>query len=216
MIKQVWLKLAFLAVALATAPFSANANLLLNGSFENGTWTASGAGWMTVAPGSTAITGWTVGGVGVDWHNSVEFQPIQNGQYAVDLNHAGGGLPDTGTISQIFATLAGQTYHLSFYLAGPNQGFPDPRLVNVNVNGVDTVFSQSASNNLDLNWGLRGMDFVATGSSSTLTFSSLNGAGYWGPVLDNVSVDAVVPEPASLALLGLGFLGLAFSRRKKA
>jgi choice-of-anchor C domain-containing protein len=211
------LRKSCLALALALAPAIAQANLIVNGSFEDPGapfWSPTGAGWMAVAPGSTAIDGWTVGGAGIDWHNGVEFIPIQDGLYAVDLNKSGGGLGDTGTISQTFATVAGQTYHLSFYFAGPNLGFPDPRQVNVNIAGGNTVFSQPASPNTALVWGLHAMDFVATGATSTLTFSSVNGAGFWGAVIDNVSVEAVaVPAPASLALLALGLLGLAFRRR---
>ena len=45
--------------------------------------------------GSSAITGWTIGGAGIDWHNGAQFNPIQNGLYAVDLNLSGGGLGKT-------------------------------------------------------------------------------------------------------------------------
>lgn len=189
-------------------------NLLVNGSFEDTTghnWQGNGS-WMRVYSGGTAITGWTVGGgCGVDWHNSTELKPIENGTYAVDLNCDGTGISNTGTLSQTFATTAGQKYELTFYLAGPEPcttcGFPDPRLVNVNINGTDYVLSQPASSNLAIQWGLKTVDFTASSSSSMLTFSSLNGTGYWGPVLDNASVEAVgstVPEPASFLLLGSG------------
>lgn len=48
---------------------------------------------------------------------------------------------------------------------------------------------------------------------TSVTFSSFN---YSYNQLDNVDVQASVPEPASLGLLGLGLLGAAIARRKSA
>ena len=57
-----------------------------------------------------------------------------------------------------------------------------------------------------------GTDTINFRGVSSVTFSSVN---YTFNGIDNVDVSNV-PEPASLALLGLGFAGLAASRRKKA
>ncbi len=53
---------------------------------------------------------------------------------------------------------------------------------------------------------------VATGTTTVLTFTSLNAGSNASPALDNVSVvstAAAAPEPGTLALLGLGILPLA-------
>jgi len=68
------------------------------------------------------------------------------------------------------------------------------------------------------------IDFTATGSTTTLSFESLNGVGVtspsdFGPLLADVSLKRLgrrVPEPASILLMlgGFGCLSLAIIRRR--
>jgi choice-of-anchor C domain-containing protein len=211
MSKLSFLKAPVSLIAGLVLSVSASANLIQNGSFENGDYSQQNYSWVTVGNGQSNITGWDIGGVAVDWHNSSEFSPIQDGLRAVDLN-LNGGSGQTGTLSQTFATNAGTSYILDFYFAGPNTNFPNARQVQVDIAGSTTIFDQIASPNLDLVWGMHSLSFTAIDASTTLTFSSVDSAGYWGAVIDDVSVK--VPEPASLALLTLGLAGLGFSRRK--
>ena len=46
--------------------------------------------------------------------------------------------------------------------------------------------------------------------------SSTNSSGNWNFVIDDLKLPTSVPEPATLALMGLGLAGLGFARRKNA
>lgn len=57
-------------------------------------------------------------------------------------------------------------------------------------------------------------DFTANATSATFAFedmaATLNGIG-----IDNVSLDVVVPEPSTLALLGIGLAGAGMCLRRR-
>ena len=102
------------------------ANLITNGSFEEGAYDDSAhPGYMRLSTGSTTITGWVVGDDGLDWHiiegENAHFgrNGVDGSQYAVDLSRD----QESGnyySISQSFATTAGQDYQLTFLLGAPS------------------------------------------------------------------------------------------------
>ena len=198
-------KFAF-AVAAIALPASANAVPFVNGSFETGPATTR---FTTLDPGSTAMTGWTVGGGGVDYIGG--YWNAQNGSRSVDLS---GGAP--GSISQTFDTIAGQGYTVTFYLSGNGDNGVGPRTASVNATGSATTnYTVTASTTPNMTYTPFTYNFFATGASTTLTFASLTGNAY-GPVLDNVAVTAV-PEPATWGMMLLGFGavgGMVRSRRR--
>jgi choice-of-anchor C domain-containing protein len=222
MIKTFVAGLAIMALMIGLVGTAGATNLIVNGSFENGNYHTPQ--WQRLYAGSTDLTGWTIGAVGVDWHvatnnpslnpafTGAEFSPAQDGSLVLDFHLQS---DYNGTISQTFATTAGNTYQVSFYLAGVNW-FADPRDIQVDVNGSTQTFSQPASYPSNLTWGLKSFQFTATGSTATLTFSCTDVAGYWGPLLDNVSVESVVaPAPSTILLLVTGLAGLLGSRLRR-
>ncbi|MCB1767197.1 MAG: DUF642 domain-containing protein [Candidatus Competibacteraceae bacterium] len=182
-------------------------NLIVNGSFEEGNY-YDAQGFQRLLPNDTALSGWLIGGSGADWHVGTpnpsrnplfigaHLGPAQDGSLIVDLNLDG---ESTGTLSQTFATNVGTTYTVSFYMAGVDF-FTNPRAVQVTVNGVARTFSQTASPQYQLVWSLKSFEFTATQSETTLTFSSPDMSGVWGPLIDNVSVLLSNPSPVTYTL----------------
>jgi hypothetical protein len=125
---------------------------------------------------------------------------------------------DYFTDSQTINTTAGSHYLLTFSMASPFDAG-----VNISSAGIYNYLAPYMVENknpplLSLVWENKWIDFYAAGSQTTITFSSLNGDSYWGPVLDNIvlveqNVNAV-PEPLSMLLLRLGLAGIAGMRRK--
>jgi choice-of-anchor C domain-containing protein len=173
---------AVVSLALAGTVLAAG---LSNGSFENGTYVDGGFGFQTLAAGSTTITGWTVGGAGVDWIST--YWTAQDGNMSLDLNAL---LP--GSISQTFATSPNNTYVVQFYLAGNPAGGPATKGLTVIATGATSqsfTFDTTGKSLTAMGWVLSTYTFVATSSSTTLTFTAdTSNTSPYGPALDNVTV----------------------------
>jgi hypothetical protein len=145
------------------------------------------------------------------------------------------------TMSQMISGLTvGETYHLSFDWAATQYQF-----INGSTFGCTGCWTGATTNEFQVSLGgethdtamvnvdsqgfngwLKGsMDFTATSASEMLTFLSLGGPTSLPPValLDGVSLMGEVPggapEPATWAMMGMGFAGLglvAYRRRRKA
>ncbi|MBP1730217.1 MAG: hypothetical protein H6Q55_646 [Deltaproteobacteria bacterium] len=216
---------SFFLLSLVLASGSQAANLVQNPSFELGFPATSAEPsfpyYLTRFAGSSDIPDWTVQSGSVDWVNWVANDNREwvaaEGTKSIDLNGT-----STGSLSQMLNTVAGTSYVVSFFMAGNPLGdrFKDLQL---SIGGLTETFTfdslgKTASN---MGWSPRffSQAFVATGTSTTLTFTSLEADPFHGPAIDNVMVESVttptpVPEPSLLALLACGLVGVMTTRRR--
>jgi len=208
-------KFAAILLAAMVLPSSANAvSLIQNGGFEMGPTVSA---LRTLHSGSTALTGWTVGGAGIDLIGT--YWQAGEGSRSIDLSAL-----NAGSIAQTFATVIGRVYQVDFLMAAnQDRGHPTSvRSMNVLATGGATQqfdfdpTSPSGLSKANMGWTAMSYTFKATSTSTTLSFASLNHSAY-GPALDGVSVNAV-PEPATWAMMigGFGLVGANMRRRKPA
>jgi hypothetical protein len=199
------------ALVLSAAAFGAQANLLVNGNFEDAT---PSTGWS-----STPTTGFApISVYGTCCANT-------GGAYTGGSNAAFFGWDQRtgGSIWQDFATTVGASYTVSFQygaIAAANlqslvaEALGGPSFSSVL--GTTTVQAPGTTNWNQILGAPVSFTFVATGTSTRLLFRDTSlGSNNTDGVLDNV---AVVPEPATVALMlaGLGVVGFMARRRKGA
>lgn len=192
-------------------PLSASAALIVNGSFETGTFTGSSSGYEslgnTVGTGSTAITGWTVTAGNIDWIKT--YWQAADGHMSLDMDGT-----NPGTIQQTgIVTVIGQQYQVTFSLSGNPDGPPLTKALHVDasVGAVSQVFNYTIGTNTEGNmqWQTETLLFTANQTSTTLTFTSGDNGSPYGPALDNVSITtaggvvSVVPEPSMFVIWSL-------------
>jgi choice-of-anchor C domain-containing protein len=181
-------------------------NLLINGSFEDGPSQYQG-GHQSYLLGSTEITGWIVsrGNINLvfdDWVAS-------DGDRSIDL----AGVVNGG-IMQTFDTQPGLQYQVLFDLGGnADPDYARVKALRVEAAGQSVEYSIDTTGYSwpDAGWVEKSWSFTATDNQTALEFYAIDTDNDpAGPALDNVRV---IPEPATLFLLGFGSLALLRKRR---
>ena len=191
---------AILALA-GLASTSATAELVVNGGFEMGD-----AGWSAHDMNFSKSSPYAHSGSGLASTGCNDNDCVQN-------------LGEGAYLGQTLSTDANSMYTLSFWVGETGDGpsgfsvFWDGKRVAEKLNPANNTLVPNISSMVQYSFD----SLMATGAS---TIFEIHGYQNFAKIyFDDVSVIKdinSVPEPSSLALIGLGLAGLAFVKRKKA
>jgi len=207
------LRAAVATVALIAVPAAfAGTNLVANGGFED-----PNIGATFFQDFSSGLPGWMVTTNDVDIVNDCctpsgagNALAYEGNQY-LDLV----GFGSTGAIEQTISTVVGKTYHFSFaYSNNPWAGTATASADYAFGGATGSVTHSIMSNAANLDWMTASGSFVATSTSTAVSFNETVGASTAGVLLDAVSV--TVPESSTWAMMLLGFAGLALAGYRRA
>jgi choice-of-anchor C domain-containing protein len=211
----------FLLMAVA-ASFPLSANLITNGSFETlaAGCPSPGGGFYSVfpPPSTQCMAPWEVVSEDVHLVGSLYWEAA-DGINSIDLD---GAVGSSGGVRQTFATSPGESYLVTFFMAGNPSNLPVVKPMRVSADGqsAEFTFDVTGTNFTNMGWTLMNWSFVADDATATLTFQSLTQERGllegWGPALDNVSVteiSTVIPEPTTWLLMSGSFTLLLLLRR---
>lgn len=214
----------FAAAVLAPAANATPMQLVKNGGFENGlsNWSRSGSAMGQC--GST-VRDWNVATSGSATGCTAVANPSGSTYAAYVMND---GLNTTAyklwqDILVPQGTLNGTlSFNLSSYNSVDNTRKLSVKLLNTSGTVLFTAYDATTFSTSSA-WTTKTADLSAflvahRGETLRLEFNNYmqkTWTGMAGLGLDNVSLNADVPEPTGIALLGLGALGMALSRRKR-
>jgi choice-of-anchor C domain-containing protein len=203
-------------VALSAMAFAASAQAavpLSNGDFSNPAVSGPNAPLFQTFYASTSDTigAWKVSSGNVDLIGNYWNGPTP-GAASVDLNGF-----NPGAISQnILGLTPGQHFDVKFSFAGNPAGGQAIKTLLVSLDGGSTqtlTFDTTGHSTNNMGWKSESLAFTATGGSNILKFASgdSDSNSYWGPAIASISIAA--PEPATWAMMLIGFGGLGATLR---
>ncbi len=211
------LKVLLLSGALALTAASAEAATVFSDNFNSDTPGLNSPGdtyFSSTSPSNNVPNIASIDIIG-SGPSGTSFDLLPGNGYYVDLDGSSGygNKPLAGQLTYK-GTFAPGNYTLVFELAG-NQRGAGAQTTEVLAGNVSQTYALVPSSQ---GFTTEVIHFTSTGSDNGLQFDEIGplptfGSDQQGNLLDNVTVFSAVPEPATWAMMLLGFFGMAFAIR---